>query len=564
MKIAKLLGFAGLISFILIIANIISLSQLQIGFNAERNAAQRQFEIEKLGVQLQDVSDYLTDQVKSYAQDKNKAYHDAYWKEVNETKTREGIIERLIELEVDEEYLNLLKEAERESQQLVLAEGAAIKEIEGGNQDRAKEILNGEEYSQVKDKISILITDFSNGVNGNARQQTQEATSKSKLLFIGVYTCMCLLILMIIMTFLMLGKKVKSLQTITKKLDELASNDGDLTSRVNITTKDEIGEIAHSFNVFTEKIQKIVIDIANEVKQVAMASEELTATCTESSLAAEEVAGAIEEIAKGAGDQAKDTENGAMNINILGNIITKELISIEALTASTDTVETLIDEGFKTLDELKGTTNDNDDISKEIYHIIMNTSESAKQIVTASQMIKSIAGQTNLLALNATIEAARAGEAGRSFSVVADQIRKLAEDSNSFTNKIEKVIQNLIMKTDQAVATMTQVGDIVRHQTEGVKNTSEKFNGISQSINSIKKIATILEAQGRGMGRKKEEIIATVENLMAIAEGNATGTQEASASVEEQTASMEEIAAASERVSQQAEVILGIIGRFKY
>ena len=103
------------------------------------------------------------------------------------------------------------------------------------------------------------------------------------------------------MTFLLLGKKVKTLQTITQRLDELASHDGDLTSRVNITTRDEIGEIAHSFNLFTEKIQNIVVDIANETKHVVVASEQLTATCAQSSLASEEVARTIEEIAKGAG-----------------------------------------------------------------------------------------------------------------------------------------------------------------------------------------------------------------------------------------------------------------------
>lgn len=133
MKISKILGVAGLMSFILVIANIVSISQLQIGFNTERSVKESQLEFEQLGFQLQRSSDYLTDQARSYAQDKNVVYYDAYWKEVNETKTREGVIERLVELGVDEEYLNLLEQAENESGNLVLIEEAAMRETEKGN-----------------------------------------------------------------------------------------------------------------------------------------------------------------------------------------------------------------------------------------------------------------------------------------------------------------------------------------------------------------------------------------------------------------------------------------------
>lgn len=564
MKISKMLGLAGLISFILVIANIASISQLQIGFNAERIAKERETEFAQLGIQFQDASDYLTDQVRSYVQTKNKAYYDAYWEEVNETKTREGIMERLGELGVEQEYLNLLEQARQESSELVLIEKAAMDEVEKGNLFGAREPLYSKKYSEMKDEISLLVTEFSTKLNDDAAEEAIKAVSKSKRLFIGVYIWMSLLILTVAATFVLLGKKIKNLQNITKRLDELASNDGDLTARVNITSKDEIGEIANSFNVFTEKIQNIVVDIANETKQVAAASEELTATCAQSSLASEEVARTIGEIAKGAGEQAKDTESGAVNISELGTIMTNELLAIKELGLSADGVEELINEGFQVLDELNNITKENGMVSNEVYNIIMDTNTSAQQIVSASKMIESIADQTNLLALNATIEAARAGESGRGFAVVADEIRNLAEDSTKFTGEIGKVIQTLIVKTKQAVETITKTEEIVLLQTQNVENTSEKFNGIFLSIEEMKNITRRLEEQGRSMDQKREEIIQTIGNLTAIAEENAAGTEEASASVEEQTASMMEIAEASESLSEQADAILGIIGRFEY
>ncbi len=564
MKISKLLGIAGLISFILVIANIISIGQLQVGFNAERSAIQREIELEQLGIQLQEASDYLTDQVRNYAQSNNKIYYDAYWEEVNQTKTRENVIIRLKELGVEQEYLTLLEEAENESAALVLTEEIAMDETQKGNLDKARNLLYGEEYSKVKDKITLLVEAFSDEVNEDATKEAIRATNKSKQLFIGVYIWISILILTVATTLLMLRQKIKDLQNITRRLDELASNDGDLTSRINITSKDEIGEIANSFNVFTEKIQNIVVDIANETHHIAVASEELTATCAQSSIASEEVARTIEDIAKGAAEQAKDTESGAMNISVLGNIITNELASIQELGTSTNAVEILIEEGFKVLEELNSITKENGQVSNKVYHIIMDTNTSAQQIVRASKMIENIAEQTNLLALNAKIEAARAGESGRGFAVVAGEIGKLAEDSTRFTAEIGKVIQDLMAKTQDAVEAITQAEQIVVHQTKNVENTSETFNGISVSIDDMKRVGEILAQQGRAMDNKREEIIDIIGNLTAIAEENAAGTQEASATVEEQTASMVEIAEASESVSEQAEAILGIIGRFKY
>ena len=235
---------------------------------------------------------------------------------------------------------------------------------------------------------------------------------------------------------------------------------------------------------------------------------------------------------------------------------------IQNLNNTTEKVTNLKDEGLEILKDLVEKTSMSRKSSQEVQKIIINTNESAGKIVSASEMIKSIADQTNLLALNAAIEAARAGDVGRGFAVVADEIRKLAEQSNQFTNEINTIIHNLTDKTSNAVHTMEVVAMAVSSQAESVALTNNKFDGIAQSIEDMKEIINKVSDSSDEMARKKEDIIVIIEQLSAISEENAAGTEEASASVEEQTASMEEIAHSSEDLSKVAEELNQRIGQF--
>lgn len=358
-----------------------------------------------------------------------------------------------------------------------------------------------------------------------------------------------------------ISKPIIAASGYAKKISEL-----DITQDVPVALKkrkDELGVLANSFQLVADSLRGFIREITDASQHVASSSEELTATSQQASMSAEEVAKTIEEMAKGASDQARDTETGSVKVNEIGNMIAEEELQRQVLNKAADEVVRLKDEGFQSLNELIEKTEASNKSSKEIYNVVLNTSDSAKKIENASQMIRSIAEQTNLLALNAAIEAARAGEAGRGFAVVADEIRKLAEDSNKFTKEIEEIVVELTDKTDSAVTTMQEAAVLTAAQTEGVEVTKTKFVGISTAIEKTKEALVTLNQTGEAMNLKKDEIIDIIQNLSALSEENAASTEQASASVQEQTSSMEQIAGASEELAKLAEEMQKSIAKFK-
>lgn len=342
------------------------------------------------------------------------------------------------------------------------------------------------------------------------------------------------------------------------------SIDEDSRALKYLKRKDEIGVMGNSLLKTRENLIDLVRNISDAAQQVTSASQELTATSQQSATAVDEIARVVEEIAGGANDQAKDTEEGALHIEKLGQLVVKNQQELRNINNNAELINILKDEGLETLKDLIGKTQENNKATEDIHNVILNTSESANRIERASEMIGNIAGQTNLLALNAAIEAARAGDAGRGFSVVAEEIRKLAEESGRFAEEIEEIIDELIQETNAAVNTMNEAKKIAKSQEESVGITGEKFEGIAEAIEIITELIANTNKSGHEMENKKNEIIGIIQNLSAISEENAAGTEEAAASVEEQAASMEEIANASEALAQLAVEVQESIGRIKY
>ena len=370
-----------------------------------------------------------------------------------------------------------------------------------------------------------------------------------------------------VVTFFVSNNIAKPIKGVTKVIETQASLDFTDTENRTMKTyakrKDEVGKMVSALHSMQENIRAFIIDATDSAQQVAASAEELTAISEQTNVAAEEIAKSIEDIAGGAAEQAADTEKAASNVEDMGKLLEQDAQHIDELNQAAQVIDQEKEDGFRILEVLIEKTQQNSDATNAVYNIILSNNESAKKIEDASSMIQDIASQTNLLALNASIEAARAGDAGKGFAVVADEIRNLAEQSRNFTNDIKVVIDELKGRSKEAVDTIKETKEIAASQAGSVKDTEEKFDGIASAIDSVKGVIQKLNTSATLMTKNKNIIIDLTQNLSSIAEENAAGTQQASASMEEQAASMTEISHSSEGLAGIAQNLQLQISKFQ-
>lgn len=372
-----------------------------------------------------------------------------------------------------------------------------------------------------------------------------------------------ILLLSIGIVFFFAGYLAKPLQVLSAFVNRIAS--GDLTAeKIKIDSKDEIGSLAKAFELMADNLRNLLSHIAQTAEQLAAASQQLTANSEQSAQASGQVACLVVDVANKAEGQkvstnavAKIMENMNSGLGIVVGKTTTVAEATEQTAASAREGELVVKDAIGQMQSIEDAVTD----SAQVVAILGERSKEIGDIVGA---ISEIAGQTNLLALNAAIEAARAGEQGRGFAVVADEVRKLAEQSQTAATQIADLISQIQLEIDKAVVAMNKGKTETKLGTKVIDNAQAKFAVISQLVNEVITQVTDIKGEIDSMAQNSETIVGEVRDVNSASKNMAVKTQEISATVEEQSAAAEEIASSSKSLAMMAERLQEAVHKFKF
>lgn len=382
----------------------------------------------------------------------------------------------------------------------------------------------------------------------------------------GIITSIIILAITLLLLYLFMNKKLSTpigeLNYLVDKISNL-----DLTYDTSYEklqkNKSELGFMANNIDKMRGNLNSIIGNIRGDSGALLNFSEDIFVNTTEVSYSVEEVAKAVEELANGSNEQAQDCTSGYNKMNLLAERLDEAAKGSNLLGEYANKAAGINKDNAEVLKALKISIEENNQGVKMISERIFGLDEKSNSIKDIVATVNDIAEQTNLLALNAAIEAARAGDAGRGFSVVADEIRKLAEETHSATLVVEEIIEEISQDIGATRLEMDNVNSTLEQSNSVVEETLISFDAIQDSVEQILNQVNNLIESIRNVEKDKEEVTESIESITSIAQETSASTEEVSAAIEEQSANMEEISNMTEKLKEMAYSLEDIIESFK-
>jgi len=343
-------------------------------------------------------------------------------------------------------------------------------------------------------------------------------------------------------------------------LDKMTN--GDLSTRVPMNEVRQLKPIALSLNNMAKAWQEVITIIQRHSDEMAQFSGQLTAIVDQTTKATEQIASTMETISLNSEQQVKTVQETSLAMNDISDTLMQVAANTKHVSTNVNETSAKAQSGKQSISQMQEQMQFIYEHVQSLGQVIKGLGERSNEIGQITQVITGIASQTNLLALNAAIEAARAGEQGKGFAVVADEVRKLAEQSAQSAQQISQLIGYIQEETEKAIESMGTVVSEVSQGLDVAQTAGQSFEQIRQSISEvnaqIEQVSTAIEQ----MTENAQRVAASIEDMTEIVEQSSSGAANISAATQEQMASMEEIAASASSLSKMAEDMQTMLKRF--
>ncbi len=390
-----------------------------------------------------------------------------------------------------------------------------------------------------------------------SREVTDDVATMKRATFITAIICIIIGIGISIIAAAYIMKELNKLKASLNKVAE-----GDFSERINVTAKDEFGQIGDNFNFMVDNVSKLMKNVESTSADLLEASINISSMSEETTASVSEVSNAIQEVATGATNQAQSATEVATSVEELSDRIDEVDRHTNNINKLSNETEKLSTQGLVILKDLINKAIKTRKNSMESTSLVDDMAKSIDKINYISNAIAEITEQTNLLALNASIEAARAGDAGKGFAVVAEEIRKLAEESKTSTDEIKAIVTEINTKANNAQGAMVESTNMLQEQGEAIKETEDIFNKIVDSIIPLAGAIEEINSLNKKMNSNKEEVKAQVENIAAVSEESASISEEVTASTEEVNATMNELNEHANNLQEISRKLQGELNKF--
>jgi len=353
---------------------------------------------------------------------------------------------------------------------------------------------------------------------------------------------------------------VKPIQKLVEAM--VKAGNGDLTARTDIKTKDEVRLLGDTFNEMMDMQGNIIAEIREASVTLMDTAEELAASAQDTSATTEEITAKIDEIANDAFEQTEAVESANSHFTDLMSGVRQTQQLAEESYKDSESALAVAEEGRTLIKETVSSINDISNSTDETVTVLNELDETAKEVSGISSTINGIADSINLLALNASIEAARAGEHGRGFNVVAEEIRKLAEQTSNESQEIQSLLNDILKQVNNANSSIHATKTSVDYGVQSVSQVDGMFTEIIGSVENVVERITTIKSSAQKESEIADEMSTIVMGVAQMAQATSANTQEISAGSEEQAAITETMSASAEETSAMAESLNGMVQHF--